>query len=122
MDYCPFSGEYFNRNWGRLSYGEKKISFDRLIQIFQKYGLFQIIELLINLLLRIQAKTLAENYGAGSATGEKFPLLAELFNAADLKNPRPVPPDNGAIEKKQRLYVLYDLRAESESSLTAICT
>ena len=59
----------------------------------------------MNLLLRLQAKTLAENYGAGLATGEKFPLLAELFNAVDLKNPRPVPPDNGAIEEKQRLHV-----------------
>ena len=59
----------------------------------------------MKLLLRLQAKTLAENYGAGLDTGEKIPLLAELSNAVDLKNPRPVPPDNGAIEKKQGLHV-----------------
>jgi hypothetical protein len=47
----------------------------------------------MKLLLRLQAKTLAENYGAGLDTGEKIPLLAELSNAVDLKNPRPVTPE-----------------------------
>jgi hypothetical protein len=45
----------------------------------------------------------SRNYGAGLAIAGKFPLLAELSNSVDLKNPRPAPPDNGAIAEKQRL-------------------
>jgi len=54
-------------------------------------------------ILRLQAKTLAEIMGQAWPPPTSFLFLAELSNAVDLKNPRPAPPDNGAIEEKQRL-------------------
>jgi hypothetical protein len=121
MDYCPISGTFdesllrgkslasgedFSRNYGAgLATGEKRISFGQIKLNFPKIWIFvQFLGLLLNL-PSPSGEDFSRNYGAGLASGEKFPLLAELSNAVDLKNPRPVPPDNGALEKKQRLHV-----------------